>query len=993
MKNQLRFLTVFAVIQWCSSQPVLFRVREGIPSPVFLGNLATSSDLMDAVGKTEFSFLRYTIVSNEAKVHLLFRINETSSDIFTTETLDRETLCQSSSAACNLQLDVAVQSLKSAFFRKFSVTVEVQDANDNPPRFLTSQFKLSIREGVAIGTSYSLPVASDRDSEVINKVHEYQMIPPPEPFSLEMGSSTDGTVSSVWLVVKGDVDREAAHEFNFDLIARDGGTPTHNGSVSVTITVEDKNDNRPKFGKEFYVVNVTESVSVDTTILQVSANDRDFGQNAEIVYSFHSSTDERILGHFDVGKKSGNIKVKSALDKTGGSVFSFTLVATDGGSPFLSATTNVSLTILDTVNDAPEIRVNPLFSRNNVATVLESAIVGRVVALVTVRDTDSGANGKVNCSLPRGDFLVRNLQQSEYKVIVAKQLNREVVSLYNLTITCQDEGTPPQSASSFFQIQVLDVNEFAPKFLQSKYFFSLEENNNHPMFVGRVSATDGDSGINADISYSVEANASRSFSINENSGEITILEKLDRENIPKRIFKVFATDKGLTPLTGTATIVINVGDQNDNAPVFTNVPIKFTIRENVDIGFTVGRVSATDDDLGVNGDVNYFLKDTSFTGINPFSVFKNGTITTSRKIDFEDKHSYTLEIFASDNGIVQQKSSTSVTVTIVDENDNDPRIVFPFPDNESISVPHDMDPGSEVAIVQAYDIDSGLNGKFTFSLVVVNTTDLFQIGVQNGVIFLNRKISDEDLGTHRAIISVQDRGVPQRETQALLLIDVYFNDGSRSVVKESDSNMKIVIVLVCVTASLAIAVIATLCILKYIDRTRKQSPHKVSDSRYNSSESCDSADYKSETFPPCVFQVSETGRSPKKSVTFKTEHTPTNPVSSTENRKYSELKQPRKEDSGNDLSLSPTSYHFVRPDYGKRAPPGGSEVSVVDVLEQHQALVRSMKSKGRRNYQAKDISELEPDVWSDTSRETIGSDSGHGGSDVDVNINSLKINV
>ena len=910
MKNQLSLLVVFTVVQWCTAQSVNFQVKEETEPPVLLGNLATSSDLPSVVGKPEMSFLRYSIVSNEAKVHLLFRINETSGDLSTTAKLDRETLCQTASA-CVLRLDVAVQSLKSTFFRKLGVTVEVQDTNDNPPQFSSSHFKLSIREGVAIGTSYSLPVASDRDSEVSNKVKNYQLIPPPGPFSLEIGSSSEGGISGVWLVVKGEVDRETTDEFNFDLIATDGGIPTHNGSVSVKIIVEDKNDNRPKFDKEFYVVKVAENVSVDTTILQVSANDKDFGQNAEIVYHFHSSTEEVVMKHFDIGKTSGDIKLKSALDKTGGSVFSFIVVATDGGSPFQSATTNVSLTILDTVNDAPEIRVNPLFSRNNVATVLESAMVGRVVALVTVRDTDSGANGKVNCSLPRGDFLIRYLQQSEYKVIVGKQLNRETVSLYNLTVTCQDEGMPPQTAAASFQVQVLDVNEFAPSFRPSKYFFSVEENNKHPLFLGRVSATDRDSGTNADISYSIAANASRRFSINKKSGEITLLETLDREKIPKITFKVFAADKGLTPLTGTATIIINVGDQNDNAPMFKNIPIRFTISENVDIGFTVGRVAALDDDLGVNGSVKYFMKDTSYPGVNPFSVFENGTITTKKEIDFEDKQSYTLEIVASDNGVVKQQSSTSVTVTIVDENDNDPRIVFPFPDNESISVPHDMEPGSEVAIVQAYDIDSGLNGKFTFSLVVVNTSDLFQIGVQNGVIFLNRKISNGDLGSHRAIISVQDRGVPQRETQALLHIKVYFNDASSFIIERSDSNMKIVIVLVCVTASLAIAVVATLCILKHIDRTRKQSSQKVQESQYTSSESCDSVDYKSETCcPQSVFQVSETGKSPKKSVTFKTEHTQKRPVSSAENKKYKELNQTSKKIPVSDLSLSsPNSYH------------------------------------------------------------------------------------
>ncbi|KAF1533819.1 Protocadherin gamma-B1, partial [Eudyptula minor] len=90
----------------------------------------------------------------------------------------------------------------------------------------------------------------------------------------------------------------------------------------------------------------------------------------------------------------------------------------------------------------------------------EDAVPSTVVALIKVRDRDSGDNGEVRCNID-GDFPFRLEPSSAnaYKLVIASALDREKVSAYNITITARDRGIPALSSRAALVLEVSDVND------------------------------------------------------------------------------------------------------------------------------------------------------------------------------------------------------------------------------------------------------------------------------------------------------------------------------------------------------------------------------------------------------------------------------------------------------------------------------------------------------------------------------------------------------
>jgi hypothetical protein len=166
-------------------------------------------------------------------------------------------------------------------------------------------------------------------------------------------------------------------------------------------------------------------------------------------------------------------------------------------------------------------------------------------------------------------------------------------------------------------------------------------------------------------------------------------------------------------------------------------------------------------------------------------------------------------------GSPPRNSTCHVTVEVVDSNDHSPVITFPSLDNPAVGISWDTAPGSEIAKVVAYDMDSGFNGQLSYSLRASNkTAEMFIINDVTGVISLGNQKLPNDVRSYNVVISVRDNGVPQRAHEALLRIDV--NDPSELAAGRSDLNMQIVIAMVCVTLVLAIAVLLTLLLIRQV---------------------------------------------------------------------------------------------------------------------------------------------------------------------------------
>lgn len=137
-------------------------------------------------------------------------------------------------------------------------------------------------------------------------------------------------------------------------------------------------------------------------------------------------------------------------------------------------------------------------------------------------------------------------------------------------------------------------------------------------------ARDLDSGLNGEITYSLEENSL--FSVNPTSGVIQTKAKLDREEISFLRIKAIATDKGDPPMKSEANLEIIITDINDNSPVFSQDSYNVTINENVTTPLVILKVNAVDSDFGQNGEVRYSIVTSSSVGL--FSLdYQTGELT------------------------------------------------------------------------------------------------------------------------------------------------------------------------------------------------------------------------------------------------------------------------------------------------------------------------------------------------------------------------------
>ncbi|XP_037117238.1 protocadherin alpha-8-like isoform X11 [Syngnathus acus] len=263
------------------------------------------------------------------------------------------------------------------------------------------------------------------------------------------------------------------------------------------------------------------------------------------------------------------------------------------------------------------------------------------------------------------------------------------------------------------EITILDVNDNYPVFSSHKEVLNISETTTavgskfplHP-------AHDADVGKNTVNSYKLSPNEHFSLEVQRGESvtpELVLQRLIDREKQAVITLTLTAIDGGTPPKSGTMTIVVNVLDINDNAPVFSQSLYKASIYENIKIGTSIITLNATDLDDGQNGKVFYSFN----TGgreeqTNMFSIDeKTGTVTNRENIDFEQSNAFELRIRASDGGASPLNSHAKLLVEVLDVNDNAPEIAVT---SLLSSVKEDATIGTAIAIVSVLDKDSGKNG-------------------------------------------------------------------------------------------------------------------------------------------------------------------------------------------------------------------------------------------------------------------------------------------
>ncbi|GLV44539.1 kugelei [Carabus blaptoides fortunei] len=628
------------------------------------------------------------------------------------------------------------------------VKIYVVDTNDNDPVFERSDMEVWINENEPPGTSVTKVTAKDRDSGE-NAYISYSIVNLKSvPFEIDPFS---GVVKTTQLIDYESMGRE----YVLRLRASDWGLPYRRQTeMQLTIKIKDINDNRPQFEKIDCTGHVPRYVPIGSEIIILSAIDFDAGNI--ISYRIVSGNED---GCFTLDATSGTLSVSCDLNELRANERIVNVTATDGThfadivrvhfflvnakrnsalkgrilsdetGTFDCKATGVARRLTEVLADAErnndenhnreDFLMLPTRYGENIHTpefldfpieikVNESVALGTTLVKIKARDRDLGYNGKLIYGISGGDadsVFCLDTESGELKII--GYLDRECESEYYLNITVYDLGKPQKAASKLLPITVLDVNDNAPKFEKSLAAFRVTENALNGTAIFRANATDADTGDNAKITYSLETDT-HDFMVDPATGVLFVCNTLDRERQDLYELRIRATDSGgrsvdTVSLHSEALVRITVDDINDNAPRFSLASYSVKIREDVPMGTVVATITASDPDIGPEGDVMYSIEEDDSDGA--FTIDRlSGTVRTSKPLNFEERQIHTLTMTAADLGAPPLTSNAHISVHIMDVNENQHAPLF----QELVvqgSVPENAPTGTSVLQVTATDQD------------------------------------------------------------------------------------------------------------------------------------------------------------------------------------------------------------------------------------------------------------------------------------------------
>ncbi|XP_054840770.1 protocadherin beta-16-like [Eublepharis macularius] len=339
--------------------------------------------------------------------------------------------------------------------------------------------------------------------------------------------------------------------------------------------------------------------------------------------------------------------------------------------------------------------------------------------LERAQDSDKGENGVQNYTLSPNDHFRLDVQSrsdgTKYaELVLEKQLDREEDAQFFLILSAFDGGTPKRTGTAQIKVKVLDNNDNFPQFGDSVYKVKVKENTPRGTLVTKVEATDRDFGPNADITYSfsqVSENVLRSFNLNKFTGELTVAGMIDYEEDRNYEINIKAMDGG--GLSAYCKVVVEIEDQNDNAPEVALTSLTSPLPENSPPGTVVALFSVTDQDSGDNGRTSC-TTETHLPFVLKASENNYYRLVTQQPLDREKAPEYNITITATDWGSPRLTSITIINVQISDINDNAP--VFEKPAYE-MQIRENNIPGLLIGLVHADDLDTERNAKVTYSLL------------------------------------------------------------------------------------------------------------------------------------------------------------------------------------------------------------------------------------------------------------------------------------
>lgn len=624
--------------------------------------------------------------------------------------------------------DQGVPSLSSSV----AVSLSFADRDNEPPKWLAEtekRFERVVRIPEAISLNQVIETLDAESNYAPNSklIFDFSPKPQPESFIIQQEKIIGTNRYRGKIIVYQPLDAETQNFYELHVRVQNAAAQPMEITGLVRVEILDSNDNMPLFTSPTYLANVSENSPPNTYVTKVTAVDKDISApNNLVVYSINDPDASR---KFQIDPYTGNITTRVVLDREETKVYFIDITACDSAMsdrPNMNSpncrTANVRIDVADTNDNAPYFNYS-LYE----ASVVENSERG--TPIITVQANDLDENCQLRYLITEGNeqnvFGVREAIGEIYVANNAK-LDYELFELFYLTLTVSD-GI--HNASTKVRIDLLDVNDNPPVFTETPpYEIELiEEDLSFPRVILKINATDGDlkrpNTIVYKINYNYTQNGSifRPFSIDHNTGEIILQEKLDRDypnGRPVWSFNVIASDEGGIKgcMDSTAVVNVRLTDINDNAPVFDAPPYIGHVMENSEPGTLIMTISANDYDdplMGQNAQLKYQIAENKkFGNMDVFSINEtSGQIYQNMRLDREQIDKYTIEVCATDGG--GKRGCGQVTIYVDDANDQAPQ----FQSNTyTETIEENFGIGDRVIIVTATDKDIGINAELSYGL-------------------------------------------------------------------------------------------------------------------------------------------------------------------------------------------------------------------------------------------------------------------------------------
>ncbi|XP_073476993.1 protocadherin alpha-5-like isoform X6 [Aquarana catesbeiana] len=433
------------------------------------------------------------------------------------------------------------------------IIINVEDLNDNAPFFDQPFYQCNVIENIHIGFLVFKLNATDLDqgknAEIVYEFGNMAMEEVRKIFSLDKHTGEIRVTSEI------DFEKTKMYEIQVDAI--DKGEHPMVGHCKILVTVVDVNDNPPEMTVTSLSVPVPEDSPQGTTVAIISVHDRDSGFNGKVHchLSDHSpfKINPAFMGDF-------SLTVNQPLDREIKSEYEVLITARDEGSPSLSVSKIINVSISDVNDNAPKFQqpADTIFIKENNPP-------GSHIYTVSAYDPDVGQNSFITYSIM--DSTIDRIPISSYisinpengKVFALVSFDHEQVTYFQCHIKASDAGLPPLSSNLTLNIFIEDINDNAPTFPLSYSPMSIKTTKSAQpgQLVTKVRAMDIDSGYNAWISYNFkEPLVKTPFVISETTGDIILKRALSDSDIDEYHLDVVAQDHGVPVMTSVTQIAI-----------------------------------------------------------------------------------------------------------------------------------------------------------------------------------------------------------------------------------------------------------------------------------------------------------------------------------------------------------------------------------------------------------------------------------------------------